>query len=155
VTPSYSAPTSGADAARRLAAAKESSKRLEGAVSTAEGWWTVASAGLVSLLVAIALRAGHGATGTGPIFLLLLVPVVRFVATHRRSAERVHPRMYRQWYVAAWLWSMVVAVAAFWYWVSREPQPSGPLWLTSAVALVAALPLALVGARLVAGGRSR
>jgi hypothetical protein len=152
VNPPDNTPTSGADAARRLAEAKESSRRLKGAVSTTEGWWTIASAGLAFVVVAVALRTGHGA---GPGYLLVLPPVVILLARYRRSAARVHPRKYQQWYAMASVWCLVVAVAAFWYWVLRDPQQPGPLGLTSAAALVAALPLAIVGARLVAGGRSR
>jgi predicted neutral ceramidase superfamily lipid hydrolase len=112
---------------------------------------TITSAALAFVMIAGALRTGRG-VGYG--FVLVTTPVAILLARSRRSAVRVHPRKYHRSYSMATVWCLIVAVAAYWYWVLRDPK-GPPLWLTTAVALVAAVPLALVGQRLVGGGRSR
>jgi hypothetical protein len=104
------------------------------------------------VIISGALRTGHG-VGYG--YMLVVLPVAVILARYRRSAERVHPLRYRRWYALASAWCVVVSLTGFWYWVLLDRQGAGPLWATCAAALVAVLPLALVGARLVAGGRSR
>jgi len=144
-------PTSGKDAAGILADARRASGLLQDAVSGVEGWWTIASAGAIFAMTAYTLHAGNsGEVG----FLLVAIPVAIILARYRRASGRVHPRTYQRWYTLAAVWAMVVAGAGGWYWLLSNPARTGPLLLTSAVALVAALPLAFVGARLVAGGRS-
>lgn len=143
--------TTGHDAARILAGAGQSSERLQGAVSVSEGWWTIASAALLFVIVAGALRVGHG---VGPAFVLVLLPGT-LIAKRRQLTARVHPRKYRLWYAMAVAWSFIVLAAGSGYWVLREPPGTVSIWLTSAAALVAAIPLAVVGARLVASGQSR
>ena len=152
MTPPDKTPTSRADAARSLAEAKESASRLEGALSTGEGWWTIGSAALALVIISGALRTGQG-VGYG--YMLVVPTAAVILARYRRSAERVHPRKYQLWYSMASVWCLVFGVAGGWYWLIWDPQGPRPVWLTCAVALVAALPLALVGGRLVAGSRSR
>ena len=150
MTPSDDTPTS--DATRILANANEQSRRLRGAVSVREGWWTIGSAALVFVITFGVLQIGQG---VGYEYLLIGLPASVIVARYRRSAERVHPRRYQRWYALASAWCLVVSVTGFWYWLLRDPHGSRSLWATCAVALVAALPLVFVGARLVTGGRSR
>jgi hypothetical protein len=136
-----------------MADAKESSRRLQGAVSTSEGWWTIASAGLVFVIIAASGRIGHGVDyGYVP---AAVVPVAILVGKYRRAAARVHPRNYHLLSAMAGAWALIVLAAKSRYWIMWDPPGPRQVWLACAAALVAALPLALVGGRLVAGGRSR
>jgi hypothetical protein len=145
-------PSSGPEATGILAEARESSRPLQGAVSVSEGWWTITSAVLIFVMIAGGLRTRHG-IGSG--FALGVVPVAVLLARRRRTAVRVHPRRYYLWYAMATCWPLLVLAIGGWYWVLREPQGPAQLWLTTAAALLAALPQVVAGANLVAGGRSR
>src|SRR5450631_331590 len=82
MTPESYGPSSGPGAARILTQARESSRRLQGAVSVSEGWWTITSAVLIFVMIAGGLRTRHG-IGSG-----LALGVVRWPCCWRGAAER-------------------------------------------------------------------
>lgn len=82
MTPESYGPSSGPGAARILTQARESSRRLQGAVSVTEGWWTITSAVLIFVMIAGGLRTRHG-IGSG-----LALGVVRWPCCWRGAAER-------------------------------------------------------------------
>ena len=122
MTPPSKTPTSRRDAARSLADAKESVRRLQGAVSTGEGWWTIASAGFIFVITAGVLRTVQG-VGYG---FMAVAPLAILFARYRRSAARVHPRKYQLWYSMASAWCLVFGLAGGWYWIIWDPQDEVP-----------------------------
>ncbi len=109
---------------------------------------TIASAALIFLLFLLTAYALNVGRGGGVGFLLLGVLIALVLAKYRRASVRPHSRVHRLIYVLAATWAVAVAVVGAVYWVFLDPAQTAPLWLVSVIALIAALPFAFVGARL-------
>lgn len=123
-------------------------------VSAREGWWIVGLA--VTLGVSHAFVYQSHALEWGGIlrFLVLFLTIfgVAWVGLQRRAAERVHPAGHGRLLALALAWGVLVVGVAGWFWI--VPAGGHPVgWpVTSLVAAVGVLPLALVGLRLVRAG---
>lgn len=135
-------------------AASEARSKNPLGVSRKEGWLVLTVAAGAGVLLAVSFQA-HSWEWGGIIrlvsqigFLVLLVTVISGIA----PARGVHPVGHRLRLLVAGAFATLVAVIGGWFWT--VPQVHGASWtVTTTVAIIAVMPLALIGVQLIAKGR--
>ena len=147
--------TSSSPGGRFTSAAAESRSRVPQRVSSTEGWYVVSVAAVFGACHAL-LYQTHAMEWGGIIrFAALFVTAAgtTWLLRQTHADRQVHPRGHRAAMVAAIAWMLALVLVAGWCWiVPAKGHDVGWAW-TSLVALAGALPLALVGARLVRAAR--
>lgn len=138
-------------------AAQEARKSAPRGVSAREGWWIVGLAVVLGLSHAF-LYQSHAFEWGGILSFLVLfltIAAIVWVSLQRRAAERVHPTGHGRLLALAAAWGVLVILVAGWFWIVPAGGHTAGWLVTSLVATIGVLPLALVGLRLVrAGGRA-
>lgn len=136
---------------RFSSAAHEARGRTPIGVARKEGWLVLTVAAGAGVLLAVSFQA-HSWEWGGIIrlltqigFLVLLVTVISQLA----AARGVHPAGHRLRMVLAGAFATVVAVIGGWFWIV-PPTHHTSRFITTAVAVLAVMPLALRGAQLIA-----
>lgn len=138
-------------------AAQDARRSSPRGVSAREGWWVIALAVVLGVSHAFVYQS-HAFEWGGilrSLVLFLTIFGIAWVGLQRRAAERVHPAGHGRLLALALIWGVLVVGVAGWFWiVPAQGHPVG--WpVTSLVAALGVLPLALVGLRLVSLGDGR
>lgn len=126
-------------------------------VSATEGWWLVVIA--VGLGVSHAFIYQSHAFEWGGILrslvLLLSITGLAWVGMRASAARRVRPRGHGRLLGLAGAWGVLVVLVAGWFWIVPAQGHEVGWVVTSLVAVIGVLPIALVGLRLVRLGAGR